>query len=213
MFILLKYKYFKKHTMQLWYYFGYDITVRFIETWMFYASGLNGIWCKVKFLIKYLSWIGTNHIFTGCRRNFIYIAFVWNAMEIDGKVDKFKYSPAVIDGPLAMQICQRSMFDPKKEIPYWYNGDQSAEYVKYAKIYCDYFGLIFILTLDLGNPFLVILCLLKILNTHLADFMPTNTQIIRSCYVPKSFVPKWMVCFWHHCGLLSIGFVYIQHIT
>ena len=42
---------------------------------------------------------------------------------------------------------------------------QSAEYVKYAKIFGDYFWLIFIPTEDLGNLLLVILCLLKILAT------------------------------------------------
>ena len=42
---------------------------------------------------------------------------------------------------------------------------QSAEYVKYAKIFGDYVWLIFIPTEDLGDPFLVILCLLKILAT------------------------------------------------
>ena len=42
---------------------------------------------------------------------------------------------------------------------------QSAEYVKYAKIFGDYFWLIFISTEGLGDPFLVILCLLKILAT------------------------------------------------
>ena len=43
--------------------------------------------------------------------------------------------------------------------------DQSAEYVKYAKIFGDHFWLIFIPTEDLGDPFLI-LCLLKILATH-----------------------------------------------
>ena len=32
---------------------------------------------------------------------------------------------------------------------------QSAEYVKYAKIFSGYFWLIFIPTEDLGNPFLI----------------------------------------------------------
>ena len=43
---------------------------------------------------------------------------------------------------------------------------QSAEYVKYAKIFGDYFWLIFIPTEDLGDLFLLILCLLKILATQ-----------------------------------------------
>ena len=47
---------------------------------------------------------------------------------------------------------------------------QSAEYVKYAKIFGDYFWLIFIPTEDLGDPFLLILCLLKILTTHSCRF-------------------------------------------
>ena len=59
---------------------------------------------------------------------------------------------------------------------------------KYAKIFYDNFWLIFTPTEYLGDPFLVILCLLKILATHsswfyaywrswwpiLADFMPTE---------------------------------------
>ena len=48
---------------------------------------------QVKFLMKYLWWMGTNPFFIGCTRNFILTAFVWNALEIDGKEDKFKYSP------------------------------------------------------------------------------------------------------------------------
>ena len=47
---------------------------------------------------------------------------------------------------------------------------QSAEYVKYAKIFGDYFWLIFIPTEDLGNQFLLILCLLKILATNSCSF-------------------------------------------
>ena len=43
---------------------------------------------------------------------------------------------------------------------------QSAKYVKYAKIFGDYFWLIFIPTEDLGDHFFLILCLLKILATH-----------------------------------------------
>ena len=43
---------------------------------------------------------------------------------------------------------------------------QSAKYVKYAKIFGGYFGLIFIPTEDLGDHFFLILCLLKILVTH-----------------------------------------------
>ena len=43
---------------------------------------------------------------------------------------------------------------------------QSAEYVKYSKIFGNYFWLIFIPTEDLGDRFLLILCLLKILATH-----------------------------------------------
>ena len=41
-----------------------------------------------------------------------------------------------------------------------------AEYVKYAKIFGNKFGLIFIPTEDLGDQFLLILCLLKILVTN-----------------------------------------------
>ena len=43
---------------------------------------------------------------------------------------------------------------------------QSTEYVKYAKIFGDYFLLIYIPTEDLGDQFLLILCLRKILATH-----------------------------------------------
>ena len=43
---------------------------------------------------------------------------------------------------------------------------QSAKYVKYAKIFGDYFWLIFIPTEDLGDHFFLILCLLKILATY-----------------------------------------------
>ena len=46
-----------------------------------------------------------------------------------------------------------------------YYTRQSAAYVKYAKIFGDYFWLIFIPTEDLGDPFLVILFLLKILES------------------------------------------------
>ena len=46
------------------------------------------------------------------------------------------------------------------------NYCQSAEYVKYVKIFSDYYWLIFIPTEDLGDHFLLILCLLKILATH-----------------------------------------------
>ena len=66
--------------------------------------------------------------------------------------------------------------------------NHSAEYVKYAKIFGDYFWLIFIPTEDLGDHFFLIFFLLKILATHsswihaswrswwriLADFMPTE---------------------------------------
>ena len=44
---------------------------------------------------------------------------------------------------------------------------QSAEYVKYAKIFGDYFWPIFIPTEDFGDSFLLILCLLKILATRI----------------------------------------------
>ena len=47
---------------------------------------------------------------------------------------------------------------------------QSAEYVKYTKIFGDCFLLIFITTEDLGDPFLLILYLLKILATHSCRF-------------------------------------------
>ena len=47
--------------MRFCYCFGYDVTVRFIETRMFQTSGPNRKWSKVKFLKKYLSWIGTSH--------------------------------------------------------------------------------------------------------------------------------------------------------
>ena len=84
------------------------------------------------------------------------------------------------------------------------------------KIFGDYFWLIFIPTEeDLGDPFLLILCLLKIWRPILADcmptedlgypfllllcFMPTNRKIIRSCFIPISknyrscYVPKSIV--------------------
>ena len=64
----------------------------------------------------------------------------------------------VTDGPFTVQICQRCTFDPKIENPYW-----SAEHVKYAKIFSNYFWLIFMPLEDLGDKFLLILCLLKIL--------------------------------------------------
>ena len=60
-----------RHAMRLCYCFGYDATVRFIETRMFQTSGHNRTWCTVKFLMKYLSWIGTSPVFTGCTRKFI----------------------------------------------------------------------------------------------------------------------------------------------
>ena len=53
---------------------------------------------------------------------------------------------------------------------------QSAEYVKYAKIFGDYFWLIFIPTEDLGNPFLLILCLLKILASQ---WQPILADVVR----------------------------------
>ena len=43
---------------------------------------------------------------------------------------------------------------------------QSAEYVKHAKIFDNYFWLIFRATENLGDPFLLILCLLKIFPHH-----------------------------------------------
>ena len=57
---------------------------------------------------------------------------------------------------------------------------QSAEYVKYAKIFGDYFWLIFISTEDLGDHSFLILCLLKILATHFKDFMPTDILVTHS---------------------------------
>ena len=84
---------------------------------------------------------------------------------------------------------------------------QSSEYVKYAKIFSDYFFLIFIPTEDLGDPFLLILC-----------FMYTNRQII--IYVSFQFLKiiflltfqkalslfcckiDSLVCSWHHCVCL-----------
>ena len=84
---------------------------------------------------------------------------------------------------------------------------QSAEYIKYAKIFSDYFWLIFIPTENLGNPLLLILCPLKILVTHscwfydywrfwwliLADFMPTEdlceSTATNSCCICCCFIP------------------------
>ena len=81
--------------MQLCYCFGCDVTVRFIETLMFQTSGLNTKWCKVKFLTKYLLWLGTNPVFTGYTGNLIYIAFVmirlkcrWNSWQ-SGRIQIF----------------------------------------------------------------------------------------------------------------------------
>ena len=53
---------------------------------------------------------------------------------------------------------------------------QSAEYVKYAKIFGDYFRLIFRPTEDLGDPFLLILCLLKILASQ---WRPILAEVVR----------------------------------
>ena len=52
---------------------------------------------------------------------------------------------------------------------------------------------------------------------HRSCFVPIY-KMYRSCYVPQSFVLVLFqngsyVRFWQHCGLFSIGFVYIQHIT
>ena len=40
-------------------------------------------------------------------------------MEIDGTVDKFKYSPQSDDGPFRHANMSRCTFDPKKKNPYW----------------------------------------------------------------------------------------------
>ena len=87
-YIIYQYKHLKggdlKHAMWFCYCFGYDVTVRFIERQMFHASGLNSKWCKVKFLMKYLSWIGTIPVFTGCTKNVLHCICLkcrWDLLE------------------------------------------------------------------------------------------------------------------------------------
>ena len=93
---------------------------------------------------------------------------------------------------------------------------QSAEYVKYAKIFGNYFLADFYTywrswrpflpdfmpTEDLGNPFLKILCLLKILVTHSCRFyaywrswesMATHSYCIHSCFIP--IFKKYWSCY------------------
>ena len=117
--ILLQYKHIKKHAMQLCYCFGYGTTVRFIEMWMFHAWALNRKWCKVKFISKYLSWIGTNPVFIGCTRNLIWIAFVETPRRSIWKWTNSNIRHSVTDGPFSTKICQGCMFDPKEKNPYW----------------------------------------------------------------------------------------------
>ena len=97
-----------------------------------------------------------------------------------------------------------------------HQGGQSAEHVKYAKIFGEYFWLIFIPTEDLGDHFFLILCLLKILATHslrfyaywrswwriLANFMLTEdlgkSMATHSCCICSCFTPifkKYCSCY------------------
>ena len=78
---------------------------------------------------------------------------------------------------------------------------QSAEYVKYAKIFGDYFWLIFIPTEDLGDHFLKILCLLKILVTHSCRFY----AYWRSCRVNGD--PFLLYSFLFHFNFQKIFFL------
>ena len=111
-----------RHAMCHCYCFGFDITVRFIETQMFQSwiqtSGLNRKWCKVKFLTEYLQWIGTTPYSQG-------------AQEIPFKLHSFKMSPrlmgqwtknirrTVTDKPFWRANMSKCTFDKKKN-PYWF---------------------------------------------------------------------------------------------
>ena len=107
--------------IRLCYCFGYDVTVRFIEMWMFQTSGHNRKWCKVKFLKKYLLWIGTSPVFTGCTRNFIKLHSFETPWRFIRKWTNLNIR-RMTDGPFSAQIFQGCTFDPKKENPYWLPG-------------------------------------------------------------------------------------------
>ena len=76
---------------------------------------------------------------------------------------------SVLNGDWSNSVPLKQIWEgPYLSLIYLRKGDimptcQCAEYVKYVKIFSDWLWLIFIPTEDLGDQFLVILCLLKIL--------------------------------------------------
>ena len=89
-----------------------------------------------------------------------------NIMWTEIDVEKQHVNLACYHSVICWNLHFSTLVTPKSQQAPGLATAQSAEYVKYAKIFGDYFWLIFIPTEDLGDHFFLILHLLKILATH-----------------------------------------------